>query len=396
MVNRTTEAHGMRRVQRAMVAIAAAGVTMTMVATARPGQPLPPAPPVPATPPTQPAQPAAPAAPGAPWANKFFLPDIGTNREQAAPPVITHNFGEVPHGTLCVHKFTITNIYDVPMQIIEVKKSCTCLDYGPMTKVLQPNDTAEFTVTMNTGKFAGHNAQSFYVTFGPKFVSTAAIRVSATSRTDVSLTPGAVSFGTVPQGTRVNQAVQVKYSGRARDWKITEVVQGTYPFDVKLSEVGRGGPIRGGAEYQVDVTLHAGAAPGAISEQITLKTNDPTNPLIQIGVAGTIAAPLELAPNKVRLEAKVDGDPVTQRVLVRAARPFKVLAVDGAEGALSVELPATKAPLPLQVITVKYEPKQTGTMLFQLRIRTDLPGDAFTLLPVEVEATKEDKEKEKK
>ena len=58
-----------------------------------------------------------------------------------APAVITHNFGDVPHGTLCVHKFTITNIYDMPMQITEVRKSCTCLDYVPMTKVLQPNET---------------------------------------------------------------------------------------------------------------------------------------------------------------------------------------------------------------------------------------------------------------
>src|SRR5207244_7771478 len=127
---------------------------------------------------------------------------------------------------------------------------------------------------------------------------------------------------------------------RAHDWKITEVFAGTYPFDVKFSEVSRGGPLRGGAEYQVDVTLHANAAPGAISEQITLKTNDPTNPLIHVGVTGTIAAPLELAPNKVRLEAKVGGEVVSQRVLVRAAKPFKVLGVDGAEGALTVELPA--------------------------------------------------------
>lgn len=336
----------------------------------------------------QPAQPAAPAPAANPWANKFFLPDIATNREHAAPAVITHNFGDVPHGTLCVHKFTVTNIYDAPMQITEVRKSCSCLDYVPMTKVLQPNDTAEFTVTMNTAKFVGNNSQTFYVTFGPKFVSTAMLRVSATSRTDVSINPGAASFGTVPQGTRAHQAVQVKYSGRSRDWKITEVVPGNYPFDVKLAEVSRGGLVRGGAEYQVDVTLHAGVAPGAISEQITLKTNDPTNPLIQIGVTGTVIAPLELTPNKVRLEAKVDGDAATQRVLVRAAKPFKVVGVDGAEGELTAELPATATALPLQVVTLKFQPKKAGTVTKQLRIRTDLPGDVSATLAVEVEGTK--------
>jgi hypothetical protein len=359
----------MRQVKRFLTA-AAAGLTLTIAAAA--------APPMPA------AQP----APAAPWANKFFLPDIGTNREQAAPAVIAHNFGEVPHGTLCVHKFTVTNIYDAPMQITDVRKSCTCLDYVPVTKVLQPNEAAEFTVTMNSAKFVGHNAQTFYVTFGPKYVSTAVLRVSATSRTDVGINPGAVGFGTVPQGARVHQAVQVKYSGRSRDWKITEVVPGAGPLEVKVSEVSRGGPLRGGAEYQVDVTLGSSVAPGPISEQVTLKTNDPNHPLIQIGVTGTVVAPIELSPNKVRLEAKVGGEPASQRVLVRAARPFKVVGIDGETEGLTVELPTTPAPLPVQVITVKFSPTQAGTVVHQLRVRTDLEGSASAVLPVEVEATK--------
>lgn len=363
----------MRQVKLSL-AIALLGLSLTVVTAGQPTAPM------------QPMQPAAQQA--APWANKFFLPDISTNRDQAAPAIITHNFGEVPHGTLCVHKFTITNIYDTPMQITEVRKSCSCLDYVPMTKILQANETAEFTVTMNTAKFVGNNAQTFYVTFGPKFVSTAVIRVSATSRTDVSINPGAVSFGTVPQGTRMSQAVQVKYSGRSRDWKITEVVQGSWPFEVRLSEVSRGGPLRGGAEYQVEVTLNGSSPPGAISEQIALKTNDPTNPLIQIGVTGSIVAPLELAPSKVRLEAKVTGEPATQRVLVRAAKPFKVVSVDGGDKDLTIELPATPAALPVQVITLKFEPKEVGAKRYQLRIRTSLSDDGSVILPVDVDATK--------
>lgn len=362
----------MRRALR-YAAVAATGLTLT-VATA-------------ADPPVVPAAPVAqPAAPAVPWANKFFLPDIASNRDQAAPAVITHNFGEVPHGTLCVHKFTITNIYDVPMQITDVRKGCTCLDYVPMTKVLEPNETAEFTVTMNTGKFVGANAQNFYVTFGPKFVSTAVLRVSATSRTDVSVAPGAIGFGTVTQGTRASQSVQVKYTGRNRDWKITEAVPGDHPFEVKVNETSRGGPLRGGAEYQVDVTLSGNAAPGPISEQITLKTNDPTNPLIHLGVTGAVVAPLELNPGKVRFEVK-PGESATQRVLVRAAKPFKVVGVDGTGDGLSVELPATPAALPVQVVVVKFEPKKPGAVAKQLRIRTDQPGDVSALLSVEANGT---------
>jgi hypothetical protein len=324
-----------------------------------------------------------PAA-AAPWANKFFLPDIATNREQTAPPVIVHNFGEVPHGTICAHRFTVTNIYDVPMQITEVRKSCTCLDYVPMTKILQPNDSIEFTVTMNTGKFVGFNAQTFYVTFGPKYVSTAVLRLQATSRTDVSINPGGVSFGTVPPGTRATQSVGIKYSGKSRDWKLTEIAPVQGPFEVKMSEVSRGGPFRGGAEYQVEVSLKPTPTPGTISEQVSIKTSDPTHPVVQITVTATIAAPLELAPGKVRFDTVKIDQSASQRVLIRAAKPFKILGVDGAGEGVSVELPATGAALPVQFITVKFEPKQPGPIARELKIRTDLDGGTATL-PIEAE-----------
>lgn len=356
---------------------AAGGLSLSVGAIARP--PVDSVPTAPGAPAVQPAQ----AAP--PWANKFFLPDAATNREQPAPPAILHNFGEVPHGTLCVQKFTITNIYDVPMQITDVRKSCTCLDYVPLTKTLQPNETAEFTVTMNTGKFVGLNAQTFYVTFGPKFVSTAVIRVQATSRTDVTLTPGAIAFGTVPQGSRASQSVTVKYSGRTRDWKLSEVVPVQGPFEVRFVETSRGGPLRGGAEYSVEVTLKPTAPAGTISEQVSIKTSDPTHPVVQIAVSGTIAAPIELAPNKVRFDGVPVGQSVSQRVLIRAAKPFKILGVDGAADGVTVELPATSAPLQVQFLTVKFDPKQAGTVTQQLQVRTDLEGGTATL-PIEAEA----------
>ena len=332
--------------------------------------------------------PGSPAPQVAPWANKFFLPEIAANRDQAPPPVITHNFGDVPHGTLCVHKFAVTNIYDVPMQVTDVRMSCQCLGYVPMTRVLQPNESAEFVVTMNAGKFVGLNAQTFYVTFGPKYVSTAVIRVQANSKTEVDLNPGAVTFGSVAQGAKAAQSVTVRYSGSMKNWKLTEVATPPAQFDVQLTETSRGGPLRGGAEYRVDVSLKPTVAPGPFAEQITLRTNDPANPLVQISVSGTVVAPLELAPNKVVLGSVPVGKSATQRVLIRAAKPFRVLGVDGAGDGLTVELPAAAAALPVQVVTVKFEPTKPGAVARQLQIRTDLDGGAAAILPVEAEGVK--------
>jgi hypothetical protein len=237
---------------------------------------------------------------------------------------------------------------------------------------------------MNTGKFVGFNAQTFYVTFGPKYVSTAVLRVSATSRTDVSLNPGGVAFGTVALGTRPTQSVSIKYSGKMRDWKLTEIAPVQGPFDIRVSEVSRGGPFRGGAEYQVEVTLKPTARAGPHSETLHIKTTDLAHPVVQVVITANVASPLEIAPGKVRFDTVAIGQSATQRVIVRAARPFRILGVDGAGAGISVELPAAAAPLPVQFLTVKFDPREPGAVARSLRIRTDLEGGIATV-PVEGE-----------
>ena len=161
------------------------------------------------------------------------------------------------------------------------------------------------------------------------------------------------------------------------------------PLDVQVSEANRGGPLRGGAEYTVTVSLKAGAQSGSISEPIVLKTNDKDNPLVQVAVSGTVAAPLEAAPARVRMENVAVGGTGSQRILIRAAKPFKLLGVDGAGEGLTVELPGTaNNALPVQVLTVKFDRKKPGALDRELSIRTDLDGGATLTLPVSAEELK--------
>src|SRR5688500_4672078 len=78
---------------------------------------------------TTPAQESMPV----PWANKFLVP-------KDTPAVIVHDFGTVPQGTILTQRFTITNLYAVPMQVSDPRVSCGCTT-GTLTKrVLQPRE----------------------------------------------------------------------------------------------------------------------------------------------------------------------------------------------------------------------------------------------------------------
>jgi hypothetical protein len=300
-----------------------------------------------------------------PWANKFFQKD-------SPPAILVHDFGSVPKGTLLVHKLKITNIYDVPVQIIDVRKSCSCLEAYPPAEVLQPLDTAEFTLTMNSDKFTGANTQTFFITFGPQYVSTAVIQVKAVSRADVTLTPGYVNFGVVGQGTKPSQAVGIKYSGRQRDWKITGAVPPQGPLDVQVADTGH-------HEYKLSVSLKANAPAGPLAEVVALRTNDPTAPVLQVNVSGMVQAPVTLSPAKLRLDdVKLGGEGGSQVVTIRAARPFKIQPVHDDGDGLTVDIFPFAAPV--QVVTVRYQPKAAGLLKKTITFQTDL-GPAT--LPVE-------------
>lgn len=323
-------------------------------------------------------QPPAPA----PWANKFFLPGIEKNPGQAAPPVIVHDFGTMPHGTLGVHKFRITNVYDVPMQVIDIRRSCGCLTAEPPQRVLQPMESAELVVTMDTAKFSGANAQTIYVTFGPQFISTAVLRIQGVSRADVNLSPGRVDFGNVAQGAKAVQNITVDYQGRQRDWKVLGVVPSPSPFDVEVKQVA-GGFV--GTKYQVAVSLKADAPAGPISDVITLKTSDPTYPLVQINVAGTVLAPLSLSTNLVQFpKLRVGDTPASFKVMVRATEPFRIQSQPDDGDGVSIE--AFPAAAPVQIVTVKFNPAKPGVVRKEVRLKTDLKGGAFATLTIQGDA----------
>lgn len=319
-----------------------------------------------------------PQAPPVPWANKLFLADIGKNPKQDAPQVVTHDFGTVPKGTVLTHTFSLTNIYDAPLQVIHVQLSCGCLKADPPLKVLQANEKGDFVVSMDTAKFTGPNAQTLHVTVGPQFYSTAVIRVTANSRADVTLAPGLIDFGVVTAGAKPTpHAVQLDYSGKLRDWKVTGVVPPAGPFEVKVDALGRG-------KFAVTATLKPGADAGAIAETVNLRTNDPAAPLIPVTVKGLIQPPIEATPGKVNFGTVRVGETATATIFVRG-NGVGVFSIDSyadeADGLSAVTL---ERPAPIHPLTVTFKPTQAGTLNKVIALKTSYNGG--TLINVVAEA----------
>lgn len=315
------------------------------------------------------------APPKHPWANKLFLTDILKDPGQAAPPAVSHDFGTVPAGTVCSHTFTFTNIYDVPLQVVDVRLDCGCLKAFPPNKVLQPNESADFTVTMNAAQFKGAATKRMLVTVGPGYVSTAELRFSAVSREDVSLTaPGLIDFGIVSQGKAAEKSIGLKYTGAMKDWKVepANAPGGAYTVDVK--ETSRG-PLLG-TEYRITVGLKDTAAAGTLADSVVLKTNDPNTPTVTIAIAGRVQPPVRVAGEGVvvfDLEQIPSGAVATGKVWVKGDAKFKLTAAEDQGDGVTLDVFPVSSDSTF--VTVRYTPKK-GAVPFrkEVKLTTDLPG----------------------
>jgi hypothetical protein len=300
------------------------------------------------------------------WADKMFG---GTT---------SHDFGSVPRGAQLFHRFTITNIYAVPLEIVSTRASCGCATVTPSANVLQPRDKASIDVTMDARRFTGPKTVSIYITVGPEYTSTATLQISANSRADVVFNPGQVSLGVVPRGQRPEQTIDVEYAGKL-DWRVTEAVKSpTDPVETAVQELYRR---PGQVGYRLRVTLKADAPPGPLKHEVLLKTNDPASPVVPVLVEANVQASLTIAPGTVVFGSVKVGETVTRRLQIRGNKEFRIQSVAGLGDDVTVDLPAT--PAPVQVITLKYQPRQAGELRRQLTIQTDLTDQASGTVAVE-------------
>ncbi len=210
------------------------------------------------------------------WAERMFTGSL------------SKDFGAVPFGTQLLHRFEITNIHAVPVEITGFRLGCGCVTATPGKRILRPGERTTIDVAFDTREFTGPNTQTIRVSFGPNPRTNCVIKVSAVSQTDLVFEPDRVNFGEVPHGQVSVGSTDIEYHGPS-DWKIKEVIVAKdSPFVATVTELFRR-PGRIG--YRLDVALTAGAPSGRIRDFIYLKTNQSGVPPVPVLVTANVQAP---------------------------------------------------------------------------------------------------------
>jgi hypothetical protein len=291
-----------------------------------------------------------------PWAEKMFKEGL------------SHDFGSVPRGAQLSHRFAITNIYAVRMEITSLKSGCGCVTATAVKRVLEPRESTTIDVTMDARRFTGAKTVGITITVGPDFISSAQLRVSANSRADIVFNPGQVSFGTVTRGQAASQVIDVEYAG-VLEWQVTEASAKDLPVEVKFSELYRR---PGQIGYRVRVSLKPDAPVGPLKGHLFLKTNDPASLLLPVLVEGVVQSNLTVAPATLSLGTVKIGETLRRRVVVRGNKPFRVVRVEGLGEGMQLDSPTSATPAPVQVVSFKCVFSKPGEFKHEVKIKTDL------------------------
>ncbi len=290
--------------------------------------------------------------------------------------------GDVKGGPQLAHTFDLVHDGAGTLTITKVEAGCGCLRQVLTAKVLQPGETAQLTIDVNTlTQPDGPNRWQILVGYkleAPRMqpqVGELLLQITATLSREVSVSPPQVGFSTTGVAT---QAITVSDS---RVKPLTVMKAGSSSPHLAV-EVGARDPVKG---QIITVKLAAEAPTGHTDEIVTLVTDDPAYPELRVPVrvlkrpAGTVAA----APDTVAVRFAAGQTEVSTLVQLRAAdgKPVSVVGAESDHPGVTVKWsPGAGSVAVVRVTVTESAAAQAGSC--KVRVKLAEPGSSEVVIPV--------------
>jgi hypothetical protein len=299
----------------------------------------------------------ASAASAASWADAMF-------------DSLTRDFGSVPHGSILVHPFRLTNNTGRPVTIHSVRVSCGCTTARALQTELAPGQSTAILVEMDTRRFQRDKNVTIYVQFSRPSFEEVRLWVQANSRDDVTVTPDTLALGQVKKGITPSAAVSISFAGSS-DWRITGVRSESNYVQAQLEQL-PSNPAE--VTYRLTAKLRPDTPAGKWYTDIWLQTNNPATPRVRVPLTVEVQAALSLSPAAVVLGQIKVGEVTERKLIVRGSQPFQIIGIQGADAQWTIR-DSTRGSKPLHVLTISLKARSPGELKRSLKILTDLKED---------------------
>lgn len=288
-------------------------------------------------------------------------------------PERTFDFGNVARGSKIHHTFRLINRTGYEIRIADWRTKCGCTEVKVGARVIPNGTQTSVEAVIDTTKFSGRKDSGLTLIIDqPSFVEVD-LNLSCFIRSDITLLPGQVDFGTVQRAASPKVSLQLNYAGGDPNWQVTKMKTQSHHVKAELKPLGSTGD--GQQQFLLTATLQPSVPNGYFKDEITLETNDPSGANIPVSIMANVQTAVVVSPSIINLGRVKPGATVTKKVLVRSAQPFKLTTLKGSKDELSGK-PDPEGARSLHTVDITFKaPDQAGPFNAVFEIATDLKDE---------------------
>jgi hypothetical protein len=285
-----------------------------------------------------------------------------------------HDFGVVARGADAKYRLKLTNKYAEAVHIASVTTTCGCTAAKPSKDTLASRETAYVEIVMDTRKFTHDKSSSVTIVIDRPQYAEVRIPIHAYIRTDVVLAPGGAEFGPITRGADETRKIAIAYAGRG-NWKIKDVISKNPNVTAKVVETRRDAT---NVNYDLSVIVKGSAPVGELRDQLTLVTDDASNPYIPVLVEGRVE-PEYVVTDVVAFGNLTPGEKKTMNVMVRGKNPFLIEKIESEKTSAVFEVRMPQEAKKLHVLPLTLvAPTEPGSLEEDFTVTIQGSGEHLT------------------
>jgi len=310
------------------------------------------------------------------------LPRIDARRPDLRFETYSHDLGILDEGTKIERALGFRNVGEQHLVTSQVRPSCTCLKAELVNKTVPPGGRGSIALTFDATGLRGVQRHALYVESNDPVSPLVQIRVAAAIKpAKLLVSTRRIHFGEVDANLGAQREIFIKDPGDG-SLEVEEVVSDSGLLDVCL--VGASRPEEGDTVFPVRLTLKPGVPVGAFEAGITIISNHPKEPRLQIPVFARIKGDIEVSPEVLFLGFVTIGQSASKSVTLRActARVFAIESLCTSSDFFSVEI-SPKDPGREYAATVSLKATApAGFVECEVHFHTDSPLQPEITVPV--------------
>ena len=269
--------------------------------------------------------------------DKNSFPKVQTGGPDIRFSEYSCNLGLVDEGAKVERTIEFRNVGNLHLAIYSVSSTCTCTTAEVSEKLIPPNGRGQIKLVFDTEGFQGPQTKDLYIRSNDPISPLVQIEVGVGIKPDkVLVSARSVNFGDVRLRENPSREIYVRDPGDG-SLKVESAVSDSPFLTAALAQKAAEGKEHPG--YQVILSLKPGLPIGEFKGKVTVQTNHPKEPKVEIPVTANIKGDVEVFPDMFFLGLLKKGQGAKKSITVStvSAEPLKIEKVDNPFDFISIE-----------------------------------------------------------